>query len=261
MDRSKQSVSVQEKVSTTYFRHLNDILRCKIAITRNKINLYMPPDWFAVDVDPDTGEYSNDRYYVTANKKWFDANKHRNPSPQLVSYMDLQRFIKAQIRYDEQHLEVLTVAYDDEMRKYPDYEPENLEVIKDKYGLTQDYVNESMKSSWDGYVERVSELDRLEKILAELDDPLRREDILHRMRPRYTQTQNTDDDLYEEAVSIIARTQIASTSYLQHHLSIGYTKATMIMKRLEDNGIVGSGDGISKRTILINEDGTKRDGV
>jgi len=33
------------------------------------------------------------------------------------------------------------------------------------------------------------------------------------------------------------------------------------MKRLEDNGIVGSGDDISKRTILINEDGKKRDGV
>jgi hypothetical protein len=209
----------QEEVSIAYFRYLNDILRCKIAITRNKINLYIPPDWFAVDVDPETGKFSNDRYYVTANKKWFDANKHRKPSPQLVSYMNFQRFIKAQMRYDEQHFEELTEAYDDEIGRHPDYEPENLEVIKDKYGLTQDYVNESMKSSWDGYTERATELDSLEKILAELDDPLRREDILHRMRPRYTQTQNTDDDLYEEAVSIIARTQIAaphicSTTYL-----------------------------------------------
>lgn len=261
MTKQDQQDTIQGKVSIAYFRHLNDVLRCKIAIAKNKINLYMLPDWFAIDVDPGTGEYSNDRRYVTANKKWFEANKHRKPSLQLVSYTDMQRFIKAQIKYDERHLEELGEAYDTELMEYSDYEPENLEVIKDKYGLTQDYVNESMKSSWDGYVERASELNRLEMILAELDDPLRREDVLHRMRPRYTQTQNTDDDLFEEAVSIIARTQIASTSYLQHHLSIGYTKATMIMKRLEDNGIVGSGDGISKRTILINEDGTERDDI
>lgn len=258
---SNQSNSDQKEISITYFRHLDNVIRCKIAIARNKINLYILPDWFAVDVDPETGELSNDRYYVTANKKWFETNKHRNPSPQLVSYADMRRFIKAQIQYDELHLEELGEAYDNELMKNPSYQPEELEVIKDKYGLTHDYVNESVKSSWDGYVERVSELDRFKKILTELDDPLRRGDILHRMRPRYTQTQDTDDDLYDEAVSIIARTQIASTSYLQHHLSIGYTKAAMIMKRLEDNGIVGSGDGISKRTILINEDGTKRDGV
>lgn len=258
---SNQNNSMQEETSVAYFRHLNDVLRYKIAIARNKINLYILPDWFAVDVDPETGEFSNDRYYVTANKKWFEANKHRHPSPSLVSYTDIRRFIKAQIEYDEQYLAELVKAYDNELMKNPGYQPEELEVIKDKYGLTHDYVNESMKSSWDAYVERASELDRFEKILTKLDDPLRREDVLHRMRPRYTQTQSTDDDLYEEAVSIIARTQIASTSYLQHHLSIGYTKATMIMKRLEDNGIVGSGDGISKRTILINEDGTERDDI
>lgn len=261
MIRQDRNDTEQEEVSLVYFHHLNDVLRCKIAIVKNRINLYILPDWFAVDVDPETGEFSNDRYYVTANKKWYEANKHREPSPQLMSYSEIQRFIKAQIRYDEQRLEELDRVYEEELSRNSGYEPEPLEVIKEKYNLTSDYINESMKSSWDGYVKNVEKLESLEKILAGLDDPLSREDVLHRMRPRYTPTQTTDEDLYDEAVSMIARTQIASTSYLQHHLSIGYTKATMIMKRLEDNGIIGSGDGIHKRPIFINEDGSKREGI
>ncbi len=261
MTKLNQDSSIQEKVSLTHFRHLNDVLRCKIAIAKNKINLYVLPDWFAVDVDPDTGKYSDSRYFVTANKKWLKANKHRNPAPQQVTYVEMQRFIKARIVYDEQWLEELAAAYDKKMAEYPNYEPEELEVIKDSYGLKHDYVNESMKSSWDYYQERTQELDRLEKILDRLEDPLTREDTLHRMRPRYTQTQENDDDLYEEALSIIARTQIASTSFLQHHLSTGYTKASMLMNRLEDNGIISGGDGINKRTVLINEDGSKREDI
>lgn len=252
---------LQKELSMTHFRHLNDVLRCKITIVKNKINLYILPDWFAVDISPDTGESLNDRYFVTANKKWFKANEHRDPAPQLISYVEMQRFIKAQIVYDEQWLEELVADYDREMTKYTSYEPEDLQVIKDSYGLTYDYANESMKSSWDIYQERTQKLDHLEKLLTQLEDPLTREDTLHRMRPRFTQTQDNDDDLYEEALSMIARTQIASTSFLQHHLSIGYTKASMVMSRLEDNGIISGGDGVNKRMIFINQDGSRREDI
>ena len=261
MTKSNQDSSIQQEVSLTHFRQLNDVLRCKIAIVKNKINLYVLPDWFAVDVDPDTGKHSDDRYFVTANKKWFETNGHRNPAPRLVSYFEMQRFIKVQIAYDEQWLEELAAVYDKEMAEYPNYKPERLELIRDTYGLKYDYVNEDMKSSWDIYQERTQELDHLEKLLTQLDDPLTREDTLHRMRPRFTQTQENDDDLYKEALSMIAITQIASTSFLQHHLSTGYTKASMLMNRLEDDGIISGGDGINKRIIFINEDGSKRENI
>ena len=259
MTKPEQDSHTQEEVSMIYFRHLNNVLRCKHAIATNKINLYIFPDWFTVYVNPKTGEYSDDRYFVTASKKWHEANKDRNPTPVLVSHTEMQKFIRAQIKYDNEWLDELSSAYSEELKEYPGYEPEDTETIKDKYGLTYDYVNESMKSSWDNYQERAIELDRLEKILVQLEDPLLREDMLHRMHRRYTPVQDTDNDLYDDAVSLIARTQTASTSFLQHHLDIGYTKVTLLMKRLEENGIISEGREMQKRTIYITPDGTNRD--
>ena len=65
--------------------------------------------------------------------------------------------------------------------------------------------------------------------------------------------------LYEAALSLIAKKQAASTSFLQVNLNVGYTKATELMNRLEENGVVGAADGIHKRMILINADGSKRE--
>lgn len=111
MNKPNEESTLQQEVSMTHFRHINDVLRCKITIVKNMINLYSLPDWFAVDINPGTGDYSNDRYFVTANKKWFKANEHRNPAPQLISYVEMQRFIKAQIVYDEQYISRLKLPH------------------------------------------------------------------------------------------------------------------------------------------------------
>lgn len=59
-----------------------------------------------------------------------------------------------------------------------------------------------------------------------------------------------DDDLYEEARSIVIEHQKASTSFLQRKLGIGYARAARLIDILEERGIVGAGNGSKPRDIL-----------
>lgn len=68
-------------------------------------------------------------------------------------------------------------------------------------------------------------------------------------------------DTYNKAVRFIAQKQSASTSFLQHHLNIGYTEAVTVIEKLEIDGLIGKADGVHKRAILITTDGSKRDGL
>jgi S-DNA-T family DNA segregation ATPase FtsK/SpoIIIE len=58
------------------------------------------------------------------------------------------------------------------------------------------------------------------------------------------------DQLYIKAKSIVIRDKNCSTSYLQRKLEIGYNRAGVIMKQLEQNGTVSPPDknGIRKIT-------------
>jgi len=64
-----------------------------------------------------------------------------------------------------------------------------------------------------------------------------------------------DDELLEQAVSIIRETQRASTSSLQRRLRIGYTRAARVMDILENKGVIGPPRGSEPREILIDLDG------
>lgn len=60
-----------------------------------------------------------------------------------------------------------------------------------------------------------------------------------------------DDRLYEEAKRIVIEFKKASTSLLQRRLRIGYTRAARLIDMLEENGVVGRGDGAKPREILL----------
>lgn len=60
-----------------------------------------------------------------------------------------------------------------------------------------------------------------------------------------------EDDLYEEAKEIVIQTGKASTSYLQRKLRVGYARAARLIDILEENGIVGPGEGSKPREVLI----------
>ena len=59
------------------------------------------------------------------------------------------------------------------------------------------------------------------------------------------------DELYEEAVALIAREGKASTSFIQRHLQIGYNRAARIIERMESEGIVSKANRVGRREVLI----------
>ncbi|GHC42968.1 hypothetical protein GCM10017577_74940 [Pseudonocardia halophobica] len=56
-------------------------------------------------------------------------------------------------------------------------------------------------------------------------------------------------DLYDQAVQLMMTERRASTSFLQRHLSIGYTDASRLMDRMQANGIVSAPDIAGRREI------------
>ena len=59
-----------------------------------------------------------------------------------------------------------------------------------------------------------------------------------------------DDDLYDQAVSIVRMENKATVSLLQRRLNVGYARAARIMELLEENGIVGPFAGSNPREVL-----------
>jgi S-DNA-T family DNA segregation ATPase FtsK/SpoIIIE len=61
------------------------------------------------------------------------------------------------------------------------------------------------------------------------------------------------DELYDEAVAIIAREGKASTSFIQRHLQIGYNRAARIIEEMEKQGVVTTANATGKRTVLVGD--------
>jgi len=59
-----------------------------------------------------------------------------------------------------------------------------------------------------------------------------------------------DDELYEEAVDVVRVANKASASLLQRRLKVGYARAARLLDIMEENGIVGPGEGAKPREIL-----------
>jgi S-DNA-T family DNA segregation ATPase FtsK/SpoIIIE len=63
-----------------------------------------------------------------------------------------------------------------------------------------------------------------------------------------------EDELFNEAISIINNNKQASISILQRKLRIGYTRAARLIDLMEKRGIVGPYDGRNPRKILLSAD-------
>jgi S-DNA-T family DNA segregation ATPase FtsK/SpoIIIE len=59
------------------------------------------------------------------------------------------------------------------------------------------------------------------------------------------------DDLYDQAVALVAREGKASTSFVQRHLQIGYNRAARIIERMEQEGMVSRANHVGKREVLL----------
>jgi len=67
--------------------------------------------------------------------------------------------------------------------------------------------------------------------------------------------QPSGDELYDEAVALIAREGKASTSFIQRHLQIGYNRAARIIERMESEGVVSKANRVGRREVLIGDVG------
>ncbi|RYF10419.1 MAG: hypothetical protein EOO40_05195, partial [Deltaproteobacteria bacterium] len=61
------------------------------------------------------------------------------------------------------------------------------------------------------------------------------------------------DEMYDQAIAIVAETRQASISMIQRRLRIGYNRAARMVERMEVDGIVGPGDGAKPRDVLVSE--------
>ena len=62
--------------------------------------------------------------------------------------------------------------------------------------------------------------------------------------------EDSDEVLYEKAKEIVYERKMASASFLQRRMKIGYNRAARIIEMMEDNGIIGPANGSKPREIL-----------
>lgn len=65
--------------------------------------------------------------------------------------------------------------------------------------------------------------------------------------------EEVDDDLYEEAKSIVLQAGKASASLLQRRLRVGYARAARLLDIMEERGVIGPLDGARPREVLLSD--------
>ena len=61
------------------------------------------------------------------------------------------------------------------------------------------------------------------------------------------------DNLYDQAVAVVARDRKVSTSYIQRRLQIGYNRAARIIEQMEEEGVISAPNHSGKREVLVGD--------
>ena len=65
--------------------------------------------------------------------------------------------------------------------------------------------------------------------------------------------EGSDDELLEEAIKLVKKAQKASASLLQRRLKVGYARAARLLDMMEEQGIIGPGEGAKPREVFIGD--------
>ncbi len=98
------------------------------------------------------------------------------------------------------------------------------------------------------------EVERVVNFLKSQGEPEFIEDITHEEFTEGFSENNRGssvDELYDEAVALVAREGKASTSFIQRHLQIGYNRAARIIEEMEKQSVVSSANRVGRREVLI----------
>ncbi|MBW2039590.1 MAG: DNA translocase FtsK 4TM domain-containing protein [Deltaproteobacteria bacterium] len=97
------------------------------------------------------------------------------------------------------------------------------------------------------------EIRRLAEFWRQQGGPRYDKSILRERRERKRAEDEEYDEKYDDAVAFVAQTGQASISLIQRKFRIGYNRAARIIERMEEEGIVGSSDGVKPREVLIHK--------
>jgi S-DNA-T family DNA segregation ATPase FtsK/SpoIIIE len=71
------------------------------------------------------------------------------------------------------------------------------------------------------------------------------------MREAEEEAARHSDELLPEAIGLVRQLDKASTSLLQRHFRIGYTRAARLIDIMEEDGIIGPPTGTSKARVVL----------
>jgi len=61
------------------------------------------------------------------------------------------------------------------------------------------------------------------------------------------------DELYDQAIAVVAEHRIASISFVQRKLRVGYNRAARMIEQMESDGIISASDGPKGRKVLVQD--------